>query len=81
MTAKEKFEAIGWEDISEDISPEDHYYITYKTYKKHYALIEFFDNGLFGKNVEAEICGEGYPLSMKELDAIYTQCKELGWLE
>ena len=53
----------------------------YKTYKKHYALIEFFDNGLFGKNVEAEICGEGYPLSMKELDAIYTQCKELGWIE
>ena len=74
-TAREKFETIGWEDVSSE------YPDNYVTYSNHYALIEFFDNGLFGKNVEAWICDEAYPLSMNELDAIYTQCKELGWLE
>lgn len=77
MTAKEMFEQIGWMDVSE------RYPSHVCVYQHQHALITFFENGIFGcfGGVVAELEGECYPLDMKELTAVYQQCKELGWLE
>jgi hypothetical protein len=75
MSAKEMFKALGWHDESKK------YPACVCLYKKHDAIISFFNDGIYGNSVEAEVYGESYQLDMEELSAVYQQCKELGWID
>lgn len=74
MTAKEMFEALGYEEVIRDKQPKEGIFYREKNYKDiFYArrLLFFTDKVVRATN----------NITMKELKAINQQCKELGWLD
>lgn len=66
MNAEKMFENLGWEKVEDETSC--------MMYKSGYRTIYFLQNDRW-------IVTSAGPMSMDDLKAINTQCKELGWLD
>lgn len=70
------FQNEGWRDVS-------HRFPGYPAvYQSHDAFILFGRSRVDGHPfVEVDCDGDSIPVTMNEISAIYTQCKELKWLD
>ena len=82
MTAKEMFEALGWELVD---SPEDYrdeiIYYTKTQGSAVYDLDFYLDDKTYYSYGIVKGHEIGYPLNTQEHLAITQQMKELGWIE
>jgi hypothetical protein len=82
MTAKEMFEALGWELGELNVyERDDILYYRKKEGSAEYDLIFFFEDKTYGVDGFTKGYGIRYNLNAQEHLAITQQMKELGWLE
>jgi hypothetical protein len=77
MSAKEMFEALGYELIQDSID-----WLTYSAnYEKWYEHNIDFNKKEKQIRISGGIVAMGRIITLDELKAINQQCKELGWLD
>ena len=77
MTAKEMFKKLGYKQIKQKKQWE--YLIVYEKYTKRFDETSTITFNTSGRVIFKELNGEGWCISIPELQAINKQIEELGW--